>query len=169
MSFNGNFTAVQTTDISGFTLTDTSTGSDGGLTDRQVFLYKVDGTLLTGSPIDWPIANSTLVLSGILPIDYSLSIVVNWISSSPLAPPSTYTKTSINTFTGNTQNFINGLIQQIAAKQGITNDQGFLSNMNIMYTFLDNANLAQANNDQGNAQLNLTLAYGMIQNETLFF
>lgn len=169
MSFNGNFTAVQTTDISGFTLTDTSTGSDGGLTDRQVFLYKVDGTLLTGSPIDWPIANSTLVLSGILPIDYSLSIVVNWISSSPLAPPSTYTKTSINTFTGNTQNFLNGLIQQIAAKQGITNDQGFLSNMNIMYTFLDNANLAQANNDQGNAQLNLTLAYGVIQNETLFF
>lgn len=169
MSFNGNFTAVQSSDISGFTLTDTSSGADAGLTDRQVFLYTTSGALLTGSAIDWPIANSTLALTGILPIDYSLSIVVNWVSSSPLAPPSTYTKTAIYTFTGNSYSFLNGLVQQIAAQQGITNDQQFLSNMNIMYTYLDNANLAQVNGSQGNAQINLTLAYGMIQDKILFF
>jgi len=169
MAFNGNFSATQTTDISGFTLLDTSSGSDTNLTDRQVFLYTTSGALLTGSAIDWPIANGPLVLTGILPIDYSLLIVVNWVSSSPLPSPSTYTLTSVNTFTGNTQNFINGLIQQIAAQQGTTNDNQFLTNMNILYTYLDNAVLAQKYNNQGNAQENLTLALGMINNQNLFF
>jgi hypothetical protein len=169
MSFNGNFTAVQSTDISGFTLTDTSTGADGGLTDRQVFIYKTDGTLLTGAVIDWPIANNTLVLTGILPIDYALSIVVFWVSSAPLAPPSTYTQTVITGFTGNTINFILGLIGQIAAKQDTTNDQGFLYNLGVIQTYVDNVALCVAKNDQGNAQVYLSLAQGMIQNQDLYF
>lgn len=169
MAFNGNFTAVQSSDISGFTITDTSSGADGGLTDRQVFIYTVSGALLTGAVIDWPIANGPLVLTGILPKDYSLSILVNWISSSPLPSPSTYSKTSINTFTGNTYYFLLGLIQEIAAQQGITNDNQFLVNMNILYTYLDNANLSQAYNNQGNAQENLDLAFGMMSNKNLFF
>lgn len=169
MAFNGNVTVVQSSDISGFTITDTSTGTDANLTDRQVGIYTVGGSLLTGSIIDWPIANGPLVLTGILPIDYSLSIVVTWISSSPLAPPSTYTQTSVNTFIGNTMNFLNGLVQQIAAQQGITNDNGFLTNMNILYTYLDNAILSQSFGNQGNAQENLTLALGMINNKILFF
>lgn len=169
MAFNGDFSVSQTSDISGFTISDVSTGADANLTGRTLFLYKTDGSLLTGSPINWPIANSALTLTGILPKDYSLSIVVNWASSDPLPSPSTYTKTAISTFTGNTYNFIVGLIQEIAAKQGITNDGQFLENLNIMYTYVDNANLSQVYNNQGNAQLNLDLAYGMITNKNLFF
>lgn len=169
MAFNGNFTAIQSSDISGFTITDTSSGADGGLTDRQVSIYTVSGSLLTGSVIDWPIANGPLVLTGILPKDYSLSILVSWISSSPLPSPSTYTKTGISTFTGNSYYFLMGLVMQIAAKQGITNDNQFLANMNIIYTYLDNANLAQTYNNQGDAQENLDLAFGMISNPKLFF
>jgi hypothetical protein len=169
MSFNGNFTAIQSTDNSGFTLTDTSTGADTNLTDRQVLIYQVNGNLLTGTAIDWPIANGALVLTGILPIDYALSILVNWISSSPLPSPSTYTKTLVTGFTGNTQNFILGLLQQIAAKQGTTNDQGFLYNLGVIQTYVDNVAQCIANSDQGNAQVSLSLAQGMINNQSLFF
>lgn len=169
MAFNGNFTATQTTDSSGFTLADTSTGADGNLTDRQVLIYKTDGTLLTGSAIDWPIANSSLILTGILPKDYSLTIVVSWISSSPLAPPSTYTKTSVNTFTGNTNDFIYGLVQQLAAKLSTTSDGNFIQNMFDLQTYLNNVVLAQKYNSQGNAQENLDIAYGYILNQNIYF
>jgi hypothetical protein len=169
MAFNGNFTATVTPDISAILLTDTSTGADANLTGRTVSIYKTDGSLLGGAVINWPIAASTLTIPGILPKDYSLSIVVNWISSAPLASPSTYTKTVLSTFTGNSYYFAMGLVQQIAAKQGITNDSQFLANMNIFYTYLDNANLAQTYGNQGNAQENLDFAYGMIVNQNLFF
>lgn len=169
MAFNGAFTATQSSDISGFTLADTSTGTDANLTDRKVYIYITSGSLLTGAIIDWPIANNTLALTGILPKDYALSILVNWISSSPLAPPSTYTQTLIFAPTGNTRDFIYGLIEQMAARQGVTNDNDFMTNLNIIETYEENVGICVGKNDQGNAQVNLDLAFNMIQNPKLYF
>lgn len=174
MSFNGAFTISQGTDIHSFTLTDTSTGSDGGLTDRKVYLYKADGTTLvaqgaTNPWIDWPIANNTITIS-LLDRDYCLNIEVDWISSAPLGPPSTYTLTILKNFTSNSESFYSGKIQEQASNPLLVDDNRWFENMSRLRLFIDNSNQAATiMNDIFLAQQNLNQAYNLIQNENIYF
>jgi hypothetical protein len=169
MAFNGNFTVSQGTDTSGFTLTDTSTGSDINLTGRTVSLIKTDGTLLGGATINWPIGQSSITVTNVLDKDYSLSILVVWTSSSPLPSPSTYTKTIINTFLGYINNFIYGLIQQLTAQPDIKIDRFFYANLSKIQTEADNANQATTFNDQFSAQGAVLRAQYLITNKAYNF
>jgi len=69
-----------------FTLTDTSTGSDGAITVRWVYLLQADGTYLvpdgtTTDYIVWAYANSSITLD-LLTQDTALSILVEWRDAS---------------------------------------------------------------------------------------
>jgi hypothetical protein len=97
MAFNGDFTIAATTSLGSVLVTDTSTGTDAGLTGRQIFIYKADGELFTPA-IDWDINDSTKTLA-ILDKDYALNIKVEWTSSAPLAAPSTYSAEQIFAYT----------------------------------------------------------------------
>lgn len=174
MAFNGAFTISQGVDPQSFTITDSSIGSDVNLTDRKVYLNKIDGTTLipsgtTTTFIDWPIANGPLVLTGILTKDFSLSIEVDWVSSSPLPSPSTYTSTQLITFTGNTNTFIYSLIQQLAAKDNLSNDTNFYDNLSKIQTEVDGAVMATTYGDQAGSQSCLDRAYYLQINQSLFF
>ena len=171
MAFNGSFSVATTSDPKTFVLTDNSTGADSNITGRTISLYKSDGTLLSGSTISWPkvaLIGDTITLS-LLTIDYSLRIQVNWVSSSPLPSPSTYTLSALNTFTGNLKAFWYQLIQRMAANPGNATQRAFLKSLGSFVTYLDNAGLATAEDDQTNAQLALNSAYYMQQNQTTFF
>lgn len=175
MPFSGSFTVTPNpTDPTSFTLTDTSTGSDTNLTDRNVYLYQTNGVTLvpatdTKAYIDWPIASgSTLAITGLLSQDYSLNIVVNWISSSP-EMGGIYTNSVQYTFTGNTTLFINGLIQQIAANPQLENSYNFMGNLAKIYVYLQNALNAQIYLQQFSAQGALNQAQNLIQNQSLYF
>lgn len=85
MSFNQSFTATQ---IIGspriIVFTDTSTGTNTAIVERQIFLLKDDGTYLTpsGSSTDyivWPLATNPFSLD-ILDRDMSFSITVLWVN-----------------------------------------------------------------------------------------
>lgn len=174
MSFNGNFSISQGTDISSFTLTDTSTGSDAGLTDRRIYLFHPDGTTLvpigsTNAYIDWPIANSTITIS-LLDKDYALRIEVDWISSAPLAPPSTYTQTILYAFTSNSEDFYAGLTRMQASNPVLVNDNHFYDNKMKLRLFIEDALDAVANmNDVYLAQNCLNQAYDLIVNQQVNF
>jgi hypothetical protein len=169
MAFSGNFSASQGVDVKSFTLTDTSSGSDANLTGRTISLYQSDGTLLGSATISWPLSDgSTKALTGYLPRDYSLLILVTWQSSSPI-PGSSYSKTALYTFVGNSNTFAYGLLQQIAALQSITNDNGFESNLAVMNSEIQNAGRASTYGDQGAAQQCLDRIYGMIVNQQYEF
>lgn len=170
MSFAGNFAVSQGTDISTLVLTDTSVGSDPNLTDRTISLMKIDGTLQTGSTIDFPIAfgSSITLPSGTLDKDYSFSILVTWASSLPIGG-STYQKTQIVTFVGYTNTFIYGEIQQVAANNATLNDDGFYKSMGKIQTEVDNSIQATNFSDQYSAQNSLSRANYMIQNKQLYF
>lgn len=175
MPFSGSFTITPAaTDPTSFTITDTSTGSDTNLTDRNIYLYEASGALLlpavaTTNYIDWPIAaGSTLAITGLLTQDYSLNIVVNWISSSP-EMGGVYTYALLYTFTGNTTLFINGLIQEIAANPALQNSYNFMGNLAWMYVYLNNALNATAFMQQFSAQQALNLAQNLIVNQSLYF
>lgn len=167
--FSGDFSISQGLDVTSFTIQDTSTGSDPNLTGRTISLYLVDNSLLGGSIINWPLSDgSTKLISGLLQKDYSLNISVQWSSSSPISG-STYSKSHIITFTGNSNQFAYGLLQQIAANQAITNDNGFLYNLFLINSDINNANRANTFLDQASAQDALNRIYYKIVNKNLFF
>lgn len=174
MSFVGNFSISQGTDPTQFTLTDTSIGSDPSLTGRRVYLYLADGTTLVpvGSPtsyIDWPISDTTITIT-LLTRDYALNIEVDWLSSSPLPPPSTYTLTTMKGFTSNTESFYGGLTQMQASNPLLVNDNHYFENKSKLRTFIDDTiNAVDTMNNIFLAQQSLNDAYDMIQNaDTLF-
>lgn len=175
MSFNGAFTISQGTDPTSFTLTDISTGSDSGLTDRRIYLFLRDGTTLVppnsaNAWIDWPLSvGSSITLTGILARDYSLNIEVAWVSSAPSGPPSTYTQFQLKTFTANLELFDYQLTQLMAANPLLATDNKFLPNKELLRLYIDNANGATNYNDQFNAQLNLDAGNNMQVNQTTFF
>lgn len=161
MAFNGNFTAAQSVDGKSIILTDTSTGTDSNLTGRTVNLYLVDGTLLGGSTINWPLSSgSTLTI--ILPKDYAINIQVNWQSSSPLPPPSTYSLTGLAVFTQNSEIAAYSLLQQIASNQGITRDNDYMYNLALVNSDILNALRSLKFNDQGSGQAALDRIYDKV-------
>lgn len=172
--FNGAFSISQTTDPQSFTLTDTSTGTDAGLTDRQITLFKSDGTTLVPagsatSYIDWPIANGPILIP-LLIRDYALNIQVNWISSAPLAPPSTYTLTILNGFTSNSESFYGSLTQKQSQNRLLVNDNNFWPNKSKLRTLIDDCTQAvDVLNNILLAQDSLDEAYQMIQNPNQSF
>lgn len=82
-----NFSSAQTFGLpSKVILTDTSTGSDGAITQRRVYLRKPDGTFLVPSGtsteyIQWAYAASSITIDA-LDKDYGLDIIVQWLNVS---------------------------------------------------------------------------------------
>lgn len=169
MAFNGSFAVSQTSDITSFILTDNSTGSDPSLTGRTISLFLADGSLLGGVTIDWPIGEGPTKTIDLLQRDYSISIKVDWASSSPLPPPSAYTLTALYTFVGNTNTFIYSLIQQLAALPALNNDTTFYDYLSKIQTDLDGAITAGSFDDQAAAQSCLDRCYYIILNQANFF
>lgn len=169
MAFSGDFSVSQGIDVQSFSLTDTSSGSDPALTGRTISLTLVDSQLLGGSSILWPLSDgSTKLINGLLLRDYSLNIGVTWQSSSPI-PGSSYSKNRIVSFVGNSNLFAEGLLQQIGSFQGITNDNGFESNLALINSDIRNAVRAAGYDDQGNAQQCLDRIYFKITHQTQYF
>ena len=175
MAFNGLFNAVQSADGASATFTDVSTGSDANLTGRRIYPNKTDATVLvpagnTLGYIDWPLsAGSTLVVSNLLPKDYALNITVVWISSSPLAPPSSYTETTLYGFVRNTKNFIYNKLQNLDAQPTLNNDQGWTMSLFKLYLEVKNCGLSVEYFDQYKAQAALDRAYSIMQNQKFNF
>ncbi len=175
MAFNGAYTAVQSADGASVTFTDVSTGSDTNLTGRRIYPYKTDATVLvpTGNTlgfIDWPLsAGSTLVVSNLLPKDYALNITGVWISSSPLAPPSSYTETTLYGFVRNTKNFIYNKLQNLDAQPNLNNDQGWNFNLFKLHLEVKNCILAIEYFDIYKAQAALDRALSVMQNQKFNF
>jgi len=170
MAFNGNFSVAQGLDVQSFTLTDTSTGSDPSLTGRTISLFQSDGDLLGGSVIPWPLSSgSTITLNDILvPWDYSLNILVEWQSSSPI-PGSVYSKNTLATFDGQSNEFAYSLVQQISSNQGITRNKDYLYNLALINSDILNAQRCNNFGDQGAAQECLNRIYNYYVNRSLYF
>lgn len=177
MSFNGAASISQGVDPTSFSLTDTSTGSDTNLTIRQIFLYLSDGSTLTppGSStpyILWPISagiGDVINLTGILKRDYSINVTVLWVSSSPLAPPSTYIFSTLKTFIGNISLFAYGLTQLQAGNPNLVNDNNYFPNKSKLRVLIEDAIDAATYKDQYNSQLSLNAAYKMQVNAKYLF
>lgn len=169
MSFVGAFTISSLIVPGGFTINDTSAGTDSNLTGRQIRLYQADGTLLTGSFIDWPLADGSSKTLNVLSVDYALLIVVAWVSSSPLPPPSAYSASGLFVFVGNSRQFEDQQIGALQSNPGIIQNTSFYNSLGVLQTEIDNAIQAGSTGQQSSAQRALSVIQNMIVNQNKLF
>jgi hypothetical protein len=112
------------------TLTDTSTGSDAGLTERRVYFRMANGKWLTTAGESttpayevWPIADSSITLS-LLSQSTTLEITVFWMTAEAV----TYQKSTLYCFDLFDYLFAYNLIGAQTSDPGIIQDTSYYSN-----------------------------------------
>ncbi len=170
MALVQNFTASQNYgSITNLTLEDTSTGTDGTITSRRVYLSKYNGSYLkpTGNSTDyivWSISDTTIDID-VLDKDYALLIRVDWMSGSTV----TYSKTILCLFTAYSELVLRQLTQAEAANRNLLNNKNFWSTKFKLRTLVDDATQAVSIlNDQTIATFCLNAAKEITDNKQVF-
>lgn len=162
-----SFTVAPTSNAAQLLLTDTSTGSDVAITDRQILLYNSAGNLVVPS-IDWPIAQSSITIAP-LTVDAALNIQVNWNNSGGTA---LYTKSQLFAAVQFAEQFYYSLTQQQAATTNlnILNDFGYFTNKSKLRTLIDSTVQAiSVGMDIFSAQFCISIYQQMLNNPNLYF
>ena len=175
MSFAQNFAVSQGSNITTFTLTDTSVGTDVNIVSRRVYLQLYDGTYLvpTGTTTDyinWPIVNlagDTLSLA-VLNQDYGINIRVEWLSNTPTV---LYSKSALYGFSGYSEQFLYQLTtNQAASYPSIIQDTNYYANKMLLRELVDSGNNAiNTGGDINAAQQCYDAAAQMIANKAFNF
>lgn len=135
MAISPAFTVAQTGTAPNLVLiTDTSTGSDGDITQRRVFVQTATGTYLvsTGTTTDytqWSYSDASISLD-ILSTDQAVSITVQWLDVSNAV---LYTLTQLYCLAEYNKTFFYYLIQQQALTPSIIQDANYFSNMATLW------------------------------------
>lgn len=173
MSFTQNFAASQTIGLPNIVLlTDTSTGSDGAITQRRAYLQQSDATYLvpSGTTTDyvvWPYADSSISIN-CLTQDTALNITIQWLDVSNAV---LYSKTTLYDFTLYGEQFLLNLtLAQIGSTPNLLQSTGYYTNKMILRVNLDDAdNAVSLGSNIYGAQQSLNLATYMETNQQLFF
>lgn len=172
MSFNPNFSVSQTIGApSIIILTDTSTGSDVGITQRRVYLQLSDNTYLvptgtTTNYIVWNYADSSIEID-VLNQDEAVSITVQWLSVTNVV---LYSKKNLALFSMYNKIFFSGLQGRQASTPNITQDENYYTNRSILWGHIVSAmNAVEIGIDIYGAQNSIDKATYMINNQSEFF
>lgn len=172
MALTPSFSVAQGSNPQEFTLTDTSTGSDGAVVDRRIYIQLADGSYLvpTGTTTDYipfPLSDGASITISVLTVDYAVSITVQWLDVSNAV---LYTLSQSYCFTGNDEEFMYGLVQYMAANPQVLQNTNFIGNCFELNMYVDYAVKAVTEgNDINGAQYLLDLAQAMINNQSMFF
>lgn len=169
MSFTASFSITSQIVPGSFVLNDTSSGSDSNLTGRRIYLYQANGELLTGAYINFPLSAGSSITLDVLSVDYCLLIVVEWVSSSPLPSPSTYSASGLYLFRGYSLQFLDQQIGAIQSNPSILQDTNFYDSLGRLQTDIDCAIQAASTGQQSSAQAALSRIQYLITNQSKFF
>jgi len=141
-----NFSTIQNSGTPSYlNFTDTSTGSDGTITTRRIYMLQADGTYLVpkGTTTDyvlWSIASATLSLN-LLTQDTALSIKVDWVNSVGTV---LYTKTTAYGFSAFGETFYYGLTQNEVpiTNPNVALSTNYFQNKMLLRVYLDSAGQA---------------------------
>ncbi len=125
------------------TFTDDSTGSDGAITSRRVYLRKSDGTYLvpdgtTTSYVAWDYADVEISIE-CLEKDRALNITVQWLNVSDQI---LYTDNEDAGLTSYNEDFDYDLTTTLAANPLLVNDNAFRNNKSDLRTYIDSGDKA---------------------------
>lgn len=156
MSFVQDFSVTQVIGYpSRILISDTSTGSDGSIASRRVYLKKSDGTYLVPSGtttqyVEWAYADASITIDA-LDKDYALIITVQWLDVDGIV---LYDKSALEGEVLYNDTFFYFLSQMVASNPYLMNDNDFFINMSALKTYMDAGNNAiTIGSDQTTAQL----------------
>lgn len=174
MAYTVNFTYSQAYgNITLATLTDTSTGTNPGISGRLVYLRKADGTYLTPvnsttNYIFWPFisgAGDTININ-VLYKDYALDVTVVWYTGSTQYD----TLTSLCLFRAYSEKFLRQLTFAQSGRPNLLNNNNYWTQKQKLRTLIDDAIQGVAEiNDQTIAQYALNAAKEMTDNPSTFY
>lgn len=147
MSFVANFSCSQTPGSpSQVTFTDTSTGSDGAIASRRVYVQINSGEYLVedGTTTEyevWPLPLGTAITLDLLNKDYGCRVVVQWLNSGGTI---LYDATNYYGFNCYNEDFDYETTQAVAANQLLMNDANFWGNKDLIRTYIDSGDNAIA-------------------------
>ncbi len=130
-----SFTITPLAAPNSFLITDTSTGSDGAITDRQILLYTASNVLLVPA-IDFPLSAGSSITISPLTQDVALSIIVNWNNN---VGSVLYTFNLIFAFVQYALLFLQNLTQFQISNPSIVNDTFFMGNKFNLFTEVQSA------------------------------
>lgn len=162
-----SFTVAPTSNPAQLLLTDTSTGSDVAVVDRQILLYNSAGNLVVAA-IDWPIANSSINISPLV-ADIALNVQIDWNNSGGVP---IYTKSQLFAAVQYAEQFFYSLTQQQAATTNlnILNDFPYYTNKSKLRTLIDSAVQAiMVGADIFSSQFCISIYQQMLNNPNLYF
>lgn len=144
MSFVQNFSTSQTSgNPSVITITDDSTGSDGAITQRRVYITDANGNYIVPKGnytdyVQWALADSSIDIDCLLK-DMAVTIVVQWLDVSNVV---LYEKTEPVGFTLYNETFDYGLTQMLSGNPMLINDNNFFQDKSALRTYVDSGNQA---------------------------
>lgn len=145
MAIVPNFTTAQPVgEPQNIVFVDTSTGSDGAISFRRIYLRTSTGSFLVpiGTATDftiWPYADATITLDVLL-VDMALAIIVEWCDSGGTA---LYSSThDAEGFTSYNEDFDYGLTQQMVANPINIQDDDFFDHKSQLRTLIDSGDQA---------------------------
>jgi hypothetical protein len=144
MALTVSFTAQQTLgNPNEILFTDTSSGSDGTITSRRIYILLANGTHLvpTGTTtdyIEWSYADSTLTVD-CLTQDVGCTLTVEWLNVSNVV---VYDTSIQSGFTLYNETFDYGLTQRLTGNPLLINDNGFWEEKSKVRELIDSGNNA---------------------------
>jgi hypothetical protein len=173
MSFTPNFSVTQSsTDYAEVTATDTSTGSDGAITQRRIYFIQANGAYLTTSAtthdyFQWAYASATKTIADLLDKDYALNIKVEWLDVSNVV---LYTKTILYGFDAYENDFLYQLSCAQTSNPSLINNQNYWLNKMILRCQVDDASQSiTQGNDIYSAQAAYNRGMYLVNNPQTFF
>jgi len=155
-------------------VTDTSTGSDGAVTSRRVYLEDYEGNYVvpsgvTTNYIPWPLSSPTISID-CLTEDAALQVTVQWLNVSNTV---LYSSSSLEGFTLYNETFYYSLTQaqaMVSNPSYIAQDTNYYNNKMKLRLFIDSGNQAiSIGNDITSAQICYDSATFIVNNQQNFF
>lgn len=171
MAFSEDFSVSQSGSTpESFTVTDTSTGSDGAIYARRIYVSNSDGEYLTGDgSVDydnWAYADASISLD-VLTQSTAVDIRVDWVNSGGTI---LYTLTQQYCLAQYSKNFLYYLVQLQALTPGVVQDTPYWNNVAIFWANLRGAmNAIEVASDLDASQESLNRCTYMENNQADYF
>ena len=154
------------------TFEDLSTGSDGAVTSRNIYIQQSNGDFLVevgnvGEYSVWALPLVNDITLNLLTEDVGVRVVVEWVNSGGTV---LYTKTKYFGFNCFNQDFNYSLTQNVASNQLLVNDNNFWENKSLLTELIDSGDNAIVRaSDINSCQQCYDMATNMRLNSQYFF
>ena len=160
-----SFTLAPTSNLGQILVTDTSTGSDGAITDRVITARNAANAVI--GTFDFPLSAGSSILISAFTADTAANWTTNWNNN---AGASLYNYSVLYAYTQYAEAFYYTLTQGQQAQPSFLNDQQYFQNKSKLRVLIDSANQSISQGDDiFSANTSIALYQILINTPNLYF